>query len=357
MSLSLKSKTLVIFCMLFFARQAYGKCKITDNNFIAQDVTIDMGQVVIMPNTPIGGIIKELVVPINTRTYERECTITGGGTIGRFVNAAQQVPVAGFDNVYETDVKGVGIRIFRDSGNIQTYYPHTITAELPERQQVISGFVKLIFGGGVKEEVTLAGGQFRVQLVKTASQTGSGRIAKNGRFTTYYHDGSPSIPVLTSSFKGVGTTLVNPSCEIQAGSRNIVVNLGDVANTAFNGVGSYAGERDFEIHLNCQGSNFDQYQGKIGISLDAQQHSSNLPGVLKLNESASRATGVGIQILQRVRGTEQEIRFGENINIGSTTSGLNVLSLPLRARYVQTQSATVGPGNANGYATFTIEYQ
>ena len=32
-------------------------------------------------------------------------------------------------------------------------------------------------------------------------------------------------------------------------------------------------------------------------------------------------------------------------------------SLPLRARYVQTQAGTVGAGVANGQATFTIQYE
>lgn len=33
------------------------------------------------------------------------------------------------------------------------------------------------------------------------------------------------------------------------------------------------------------------------------------------------------------------------------------MSLPLRARYVQTQAGTVGAGTANGQATFTIQYE
>jgi hypothetical protein len=81
--------------------------------------------------------------------------------------------------------------------------------------------------------------------------------------------------------QGSGTTVVSPTCEVQAGSRNIAVDFGSVPNTTFTGVGSKAVDRDFEIRLNCQGSNVAAYQSKIGIRLDADQDSSNMPGVLK----------------------------------------------------------------------------
>ncbi|HDS1137293.1 TPA: type 1 fimbrial protein [Stenotrophomonas maltophilia] len=339
---SRRRKALTVVAMLggaLLAQQASAACRIQSSWFTAQDVTMDMGQIVILPSTPVGGVIKEISESITQQNSVARCDWSGGRSIGEYVNAAQRRPVAGFSNVYETDVAGVGIRLFRDSGAIQTYYPHSIN-----------------FAGNAT--ISLIGGTFRIQLIKTAAQTGSGVIAPNGRFTTYYFDGDgASRPVLTSTFKGSGTTVVSPTCEVQAGSRNIAVDFGSVPNTTFTGVGSRAVDRDFEIRLNCQGSNVAAYQSKIGIRLDADQDSSNMPGVLKLSAASNSATRIGIQMVQRDGTTEREVRFGQTINVGTTAPGTSVMALPLRARYVQTQAGTVGAGVANGQATFTIQYE
>lgn len=299
---------------------------------------MDMGQVVILPSTPVGGVIKDLVVGISDRNSIASCDSSGGRAVGIFNNTAQQRAVAGFSNVYATDVAGVGIRVYRNSGDIQTYYPHTLQLS---RNTTLS----------------LSGGTFRVELIKTAAQTGSGSIAPNGRFTTYYYDGNgASRPVLTSTFRATGTTVVSPTCEVDAGSRNIVVDFGSVPNSSFTGVGSRAVDRDFSITLSCQGSNVAQYQSTIGIQLDATAASGNQPGTLAITSGSNSATRIGIQIVRRNGSSEQTISFGDSLMLGDTVTGTSSMTLPLRARYIQTQAGTVGPGEANGTATFTITY-
>lgn len=317
---------------------AGASCRLSSTSFVAQDVQMDMGQVVILPSTPVGGVIKELTAAINARTDATTCSNGGGSSIGRYVNAAQQVAVAGLSNVYATDVAGVGIRVYRDSGTVQAYYPHTLS----------------LAGSG---SVSLTAGLFRVQLVKTAVQTGSGVIAPNGRFTVYYNDGdSPARSLLTSTFNGSGTTVVSPTCEVLSASRNIVVDFGSVPASSFTGVGSRAVNRDFDIRLNCQGSNLAAYQSGIGIRLDATADASNRAGVLSLTPAANNATRIGIELVRRVGTGEQAIGFGSPLALGTTVMGSNAFTLPLRARYIQTQAGAVGPGAANGSATFTITY-
>ena len=51
------------------ASPALASCYITQQGFVAQDVTMDMGQIVILPSLPVGGVIKELIVPINQRNW------------------------------------------------------------------------------------------------------------------------------------------------------------------------------------------------------------------------------------------------------------------------------------------------
>lgn len=333
-------KPLFVACAVvgsWIALPAHARCALTSPAFLPQDVQMDMGQVVILPSLPIGGLIKELVVGIDQRDSVAGCT-NGGSAIGIYNNARQQVPVPGFKDVYATDVAGIGIRVYRDSGQIQTYYPHTL---------VLNG----------SSAVNLAGGRFRVELIKTAAITGSGLIAPSGRFTTYYYDGDgASKPVLISTFKGSGTTVVNPTCSVQAGSRNIVVEFGSVPASTFTGVGTRAINRDFDIRLDCQGSNVAQYQSRIGIRVDALQDSSNLPGVLPLTVAAGAAGGIAIELVQRNGIAEKAVRFAENIDLGASVAGASTMSLPLRARYIQTRAGRVTPGKANGTATFTIQY-
>ena len=316
---------------------AHATCTLNAGVFVPQDVQMDMGQVVILPSLPVGGLIKELVVNIDPRDRVGLCSGSGSAN-GRYINAAQQVLLAGFSNVHATDVAGVGIRVYRDSGAIQAFYPHTLALN----------------PGNV---VSLIGGTFRVELIKTAAVTGSGAIAPAGRFTTYYFDGDgPIKPLLVSTFRGSGTTVVNPTCSVQAGNRNIVVEFGSVPASTFVGVGTRAINRDFDIRLDCQGSNVAQYQSRIGIRLDAMQDASNLPGVLPLSAVANSAAGIGIELVQRNGAAEKAVRFAENIELGSSVMGSSTLSLPLRARYIQTRAGRVTPGKAKGAATFTIQY-
>ncbi|KAG1250715.1 hypothetical protein G6F66_015349 [Rhizopus arrhizus] len=77
---------------------------------------MDMGQIVILPSTPVGGVIKELSVPINQQNSVARCDYWyGGSSPGEYVNAPQKRPVAGVANVDETGVAGVGIRLSASS--------------------------------------------------------------------------------------------------------------------------------------------------------------------------------------------------------------------------------------------------
>lgn len=301
---------------------------------------MDMGHVVIRSNLPEGAVIRELRVPISFWGNMFSCDAQGGSLIGRFVNAAQQTPVPGYSDVYPTAVAGVGIRVSREfeDGLVSAYYPHVLQRPANSR-----------YG--------LGPGPFRVELIKTHALTGSGPIAPSGRFTTYYADGSGAQrPALTSSFTGLGTTVVSPTCEVQAGSRNIAVDFGSVSNTSFTGVGSRAVNRDFDIHLNCQGGNLAEYQSPVRISLGGTQHVSNMFGVLALLSVPDSASRIGIEMVRRDGSSERELRLGQHYDIGTTTVGNSTLTLPLRARYVQTQPGPVGAGIARGRATFTIHY-
>ena len=320
---------------------AAARCGVV-NNFIAQDVQMDMGQVVIPPELPVGAVIKRIEVPINGREDAIYCDFFSSSTArGRYVQAEQLGAATPIADVYPTRVAGIGIRVFRQGSTVATYYPH----DLP------------LFGSSwPRSYYDLDGGRFIVELVKTAATTGSGPIANNGRFTTYYIGSDTARPVLTSTFRGQGTTIVYPTCKVDAGSRNIVVDFGQVPSSRFDGVGTRAQDRDFAIRLTCQGSNVASEQNDIGVRLDSASAHPSQPGVLRVDGGPQAAQRVGIEVV-RVTGTSTApMTFGQALPLGRTRPGTQAFELPLRARYIQTEPGKVRPGQASAQATFTIEY-
>ena len=326
-----------IFALFLISLKGHAGCYISAG-FSPQDVRMDMGRVLIQPDLPVGAIIQTLQVPIIAKNSVGRCDYSGGYAQGEFVRNPAAVP--GFSDVYATDVPGVGIRLYREAGNISTFYPHRLNL-------------------GRNRQLNLVGGYFKVELVKTAAVTGSGPIASPGLFSTYYLDGSGrNNPLLTSTLTGQGTTIVTSSCQVDAGSRNIAVNFGTVSNRDFSGVGSRVNPRDFEIRMRCQGGNVaGMDQGLIKVRFDGTRDASNLPGVLAIDAGPASASGIGIQLNQTLGGTEQVVTLGEGVALGRTPINDSAeFVLPMRAYYIQTQPGTVGAGTGNGRATFTIEY-
>jgi type 1 fimbria pilin len=240
--------------------------------------------------------------------------------------------VAGYSKVYTTGVAGVGIRMSRKTANVATtmVYPAT-------------------FSAAANTNFTLDASTFTVELIKTATVTGSGPLVA-GQYSSYHLMSDPSHPLLTTWVQGQGITIVSPSCDVDVGSQNIAVNFGSVPQSSFGGVGTTAAaaSRHFTISLQCQ-----QSPGNVFVRLDGTTDPSNSPGVLQITQGAQSAKGVGIQVLDPA---DQPVVYGNNISAGSSPSGPSTLQVPFTARYYQTGS-TITPGEANGTATFTIQYQ
>ncbi|HWW05413.1 fimbrial protein [Collimonas sp.] len=291
-------------------------------------IQMDLGPQVIPANTAIGAVFatKDFTIPI-AGASEVAWNCPGGGSVTGSI--LQGTAIAGMSNVYTTAVPGVGIRLSRQiTGVGRTYYPHTLNVPA----------APVLF---------YSPSYFTVELIKTATKTGSGQLA-SGTYTTYKGNGD-NISAITSILSGSGITIITPSCTVDAGSQNIPVNLGDVGKRGFKGVGSTAGERSFNIKLNCQRG--ENAQNTIMLKMSATADPSSQPGVLKLKQVANMATGVGIQILDK---GGQPVIFGTPVVVGPSADIQYIV--PFSARYYQT-SETMKAGPANGEATFTVEYQ
>jgi type 1 fimbria pilin len=243
--------------------------------------------------------------------------------------------------VWSTNIPGIGIRLYRDAGSVSTFYPHNL--QVPNYNSVL-----------------LNGGYFKIDVVKTATQTGNGHFT-TGLYTNYYMDGSgPDVPLLRSFVDANSLTLVTSTCNLDSGSKDKIVNLDTVTSASFGGIGSTQGEKAFDIRINCVGgvgsdpSPGSDSQGIVNVRFEYTQDPSNAPGVIKSQSSANPASGIAVQLLNG--NTAQPINNGDVINTGKTIPNqANTLILPLKARYYRT-GAIVKGGNITSIATFTIEY-
>lgn len=183
-----------------------------------------------------------------------------------------------------------------------------------------------------------------IEFYKTAPSTGTGQIGARriGAFllkndlTTWMKESSISIGAIQVD---------NLSCTL--GSAAINVPMGEVPVSAFTGPGTSPPDgrtKRFNIPLTCSKG------ASINLQLDGTAHDAT-QGMLKLSDEAASATGVAIQMLYDDKPVELAKRFK-----WQTTEAEGTYSIPLKARYVQTDNSIV-PGVANGSATFTLTYQ
>ncbi|MEO6934931.1 MAG: fimbrial protein [Collimonas sp.] len=328
----LVSLGLLALLSLFFVSDAKAAC-VRPAGATEKIIQMDMGTVIIPNGAPISLVTpfasKRFPIPINGAS-EPAWTCNGGGTATG--SMLQGNLVAGTTNVYTTQVPGVGIRLSREITGIvppQTYYPHVLSW---------SSTTNVVFQNP---------SYFTVELLKIADKTGNGPLAA-GTYTTYIGNGDGK-SAITSILSGNGITIITPSCTVDAGSKNVVVNFGSVSIGSFKGIDTTAGNQPFNIKLNCQSG--ENAQNTILLSLSATQDPSNKAGVLQLTQGTGVATGVGIQILDK---NSKPVQFGTAATVGPSANIQYVV--PLTARYYQTTGA-ITTGQANGAATFTVSYQ
>ncbi len=144
----------------------------------------------------------------------------------------------------------------------------------------------------------------------------------------------------------------DPTCSITT-AKDQTVALPTVAVTAFNGVNSTAGEKEFSWNLNCQGG------AKVYASLQDTNNASNTGTHLK---NTAAATGVGVQILKASGssplsfGSANRFHLFDDPNTGNYGSGSYGHNVKFKARYVQT-AADVAGGTVAAKATITFDYQ
>ncbi|UMZ12995.1 type 1 fimbrial protein [Pseudomonas sp. MPFS] len=290
---------------------------------------MDIGRLNVPPSARVGDVLlKKTFNPFTSSQTVFNCG-TNSYIIFRLTKNYGLAP--GFQDVYTTDIPGIGVRL--------SWFTADMMRSVPYRLSVNSNnyyYYSSITTG--------------IEIIKTSNQTGSGSLAA-GVYAEQFGNGDNKIAVRLMLGGGTSSVIVTPACTVPDGSKFVSVPLGKVPQSAFNGVNSTAGGSNFKIRLQCN-TNSSAVISTVYLKFDANKKDPNgRDGVILLDDSQASAKGVGIQISDA---QQIPIRFGQDILVGSST--VNTYELNYTAKYIQTLSS-ISPGEAKGTASFTIEYK
>ena len=325
-----------------YSQHASANCRVNPLvSFSAHNIDINLGEISVPSSLPVGGVILTRtfsISPKSATTFICDPFGPNSSSLAIF-QATSNAFVPTVPGGLTTAVPGIGIRITQTlTGNGGAFTSVYYTAEVYYRPGQVLG---------------IPASTVTIELIKTGATVGSGKIGNDGIFAGQVLNDART-PMVTLNLRNGGAIIKSPTCKVSAGSQNIAVNFGSVPSSAFSGIGAVVANRDFNIELDCQSS--DVATSTVGIRVDALQDASNLPGVLPLTAMVDAASGVAIQMVRRDGAGEQPLRFAENVVLATGPVSAGKLTLPLRARYIQTRAGRVIPGKANGLATFTIQY-
>lgn len=328
---------IIIGCAL--SSVSYAACT-ADRGFTTVDISMNVGRVVVRPSDPIGKVLRSASFPITPNSSTISCNIFRG-EIRAVLSQNPTISTTGGDSVYNTNIKGIGIRLYRNAGdgsNFSGYYPYSRPL--------------------TSSKYTLGTGFFVVEIIKTAASTGSGALTA-GRYSSYHSRDDVTKPFLTSTVYGDAITIASSSCEL-LGEINKTVQLPTVNKSGFKGVGSTQGTQAFDLNFLCNGGeNLTPYEQSNKISLNFDYAlAPNTTNVLANTAAAStRASGVGIQLKTNYNNVSKAIVKNEKLALGTVKSNQNIqYNVPLDASYYQTD-AIITPGKVSSVATVTIEYE
>jgi type 1 fimbria pilin len=321
---------------------AHAACSPIDG-FVTTDVSMTLGRILIKPSMPVSSTpIRTENIRYNARMnskYVCNTTPTINGTL------VKNPTLSSLGNkIYNTNIPGIGIRLSRKnlySGDALRYpYSATHTPRITSRTNV-----------------ALADGIFTIEVFKTSQNTGSGALSP-GLYTRHYLNSYGNKPSLTTTLNANAITIAYSSCEIQ-GSKDKVVTLPSVTRDKFKGIGTVAGEQNFNFNILCNGGKNPtgvQASNKISLKFDYTANSDQ-KSIVNSAPTNTAAKGVSIQLINKYKNANTIINKGSTHTLGTVNSNQTITyNVPLSARYIQT-AQTVTTGKVRGLATMTIEYE
>ncbi|RZT39085.1 type 1 fimbria pilin [Cupriavidus agavae] len=254
-------------------------------------------------------------------------------------------PVTGFENVYPTNLVGVGVRIsiwanrsYYGTPTVPTYIPLTLNANL--QNDWVSGGPA--YGTGFL--------LIRVEVIKTATNWQAGPLQfAGGNLNVSAADGASNTSTYTQV--NIRGTMSTRSCSVSLGSRDLQVDMGEIrypAGFSSREAGGYGPTTRFQLSTNCVSS------PRTSIQFDPVTAASGYPNILGIPVGRSNTRGIGVQLLDA---TGTPIPLANPVFlVNPAHDGLNTFIFG--ARYFLTNDfSMVRPGRANALATYTMIYE
>lgn len=305
-------------------------------------------------NSPAGSILWKSA-PISLNLSARQFGSENLVDIGRaeiFANIQSATKTPGYSDVYSTNVSGLGVRWWATwrAPNFLSGSTMPITTNAENNPGA----------AGWRWTDDARAQDVWIELVKTGSIAGGQLSNLTMNAVLQFHCGTCTSG--TVSLTGSTRVVVGPSCTVANSA--LSVPMGAVPISRFTGVHSTSDPQRFDIMLNCRDGAANSIL-RPHVTLTDANDISNRGTALTLNTAAASgrpvATGIGIQILKdgTPLGYGPDSSAPGNTNqwsAGTITQGVAQFKISLTANYVQT-AAAVTTGQANGRATFTLNYQ
>lgn len=304
---------LVLSLSSFGARAA---CQFADGVSSELNGYIHFGNIVVQRDAPVGSVLATATTgPYNGSRRVAGCT---ENWVFRWEPTQWKTLHPQGNNVYETNIPGVGIRITYKNWFVPRDF------DLPASYVVIDG-------EGIKATL------FKMGPISGGTLT-PGVLARASVRNQFY---------IANATLGGNNTITTTACNIT--TPNVDVDMGRYDKSLFNGQGSTSEWRFFSIGLNCD------KDARINVRFDATKDPSNIAGVMKLDNTDDAVTAAGIGVQLYFEPNNSPALLGqEQFYYTSLYGGAEVVKL--KARYYQTEPS-IKAGLANATATFTLTYK
>ncbi|MGA7812313.1 fimbrial protein [Caballeronia sp.] len=293
---------------------------------------------------PMGATSGLTVLTLPSSMFQASCVLSGQ-TSGTIISNLKTVtaPAPGFNDVYPTNVAGLGVRY--TFGGDAACDQQNVT--MKSSSIAISCLVSGASGQPLYSNMTVTPSLVVTGAVKAGASTLSSTPTISLTFSVKDASGSWGKGNLYGST--AAGTLMTATCSVQSPPP---ITLPTVSTRSLPSVGATASGQAFSLNFTCAAG------AQVSIVITDAVDPSNRSDTLKL-APGSTAKGIGIQIMKP---GNTLVQFGPDETgqgvanqwlIGASPNGS--LELPLSARYIRT--GTLTPGSVKANATFTMSYQ
>jgi type 1 fimbria pilin len=297
---------------------------------------------------PMGATSGQTVLTLPPSTFQAQRAVNGGPTSGTIISnlATATAPAPGFDDVYPTNVPGLGVR-YTFNGD------ETCDTQNQTMKNSKIAIACLVTDTSIPPVWKYSNMTVTPSLVVIGAVKGGASVLSSVPiiiFTFTVKDATGSWQKANLYGSTATGTLMAATCSVQ--TPGIAITLPTVAVRSLASVGATAGRQAFNLSFACAAG------AQVSIVITDAVDPSNRSNVFKL-AAESTAKGIGVQVL---KAGHTPVLFGpdavgQNVEnqwlIGASPDGL--LELPLSAQYIRT--GDLAAGSIKALATFTMSYQ